>query len=48
MNNNDKFIDTCRLLGNYNGENNIYIQVPNMIFKEFFIPQIIIIYLNGL
>ena len=47
--NTDKFIDTCRLLGNYNGEN-IYlgIQVQNMTDQDYFILLIIITYLNGL
>ena len=46
-NKNNNFIDTCRLLGNYNGENIIYIHVLNMIDQEFFILQITFIYLNG-
>ena len=45
-NNNNKFIDTCRLLGNYEGQN-MYITAPNMKHQEFFILRITITFQNG-
>ena len=45
-NNNNKFIDTCRLLGNYNGEN-IYLYSSAKYDRPRIVSlQIIIIYLN--
>ena len=47
MNNNNNFIDTCRLLGNYNGENIYLYSCAKYDKPRIFILQIIIIYLNG-
>ena len=43
----NKFIDTCRLLGNYNGQNVYVYNSANMTHQEFFILQIIITCQNG-
>ena len=48
MNDINKFINTCRLLGNYNGENIYLYSSAKYDRQRIFILQIIIIYLNGL
>ncbi len=44
---NNNFIDTCRLLGNYDVKMYMYTIALNMKHQEFFILQIITTYQNG-
>ncbi len=44
---NNKFIDTCKLLGNYNNQDVYLYNSANMKHLEFFIVLITITYQNG-
>ena len=48
MNNNNKFVDSCRLLGNYNGENIYLYSSAKYERARIFILQITFTYQNGL